>query len=118
MRKGLLMDKLTDIETKNKEVKEKKMREKVVIVKDIKPLMDDLEDIEKEIKQKDALEKNWESIETKKDVEAHVKTKTEKGSIHGRYRFSQSSGCSSRICKESNQNCDLTSSKHGRNGIV
>ena len=57
MRNGLLMKKLKDAEAEKKEVKDKKRREKVVIVKDIKPLMDDLEDIEQEIKQKDESDK-------------------------------------------------------------
>lgn len=57
MRNDLLMKKLKDAEAEKKEVKDKKRREKVVIVKDIKPLMDDLEDIEQEIKQKDESDK-------------------------------------------------------------
>merc|ERR1712243_206637 len=77
-RKGLLMDKLTDIETWDKEVKEKKMREKVVIVKDIKPLIDYLEDIEKEIKQKDALEKIGNLSKPKKMSKHTLKQKQKK----------------------------------------
>ena len=57
MRRGMLVTKLTNVQTEEREVKAKKQREKVVIVKDIKPLLDDLEDIEKEIKQKDEHEK-------------------------------------------------------------
>ena len=56
-RKGFLMKKLNAEEAKKKEVKAKKIREKVVIVKDIKPMLDDLEDIEHEMKEKEAQDK-------------------------------------------------------------
>ena len=56
-RKGLLMKKLSAEEAEKKEVKAKKIREKVVIVKDIKPLLDDLEDIEQEMKEKEVQDK-------------------------------------------------------------
>lgn len=49
IRTGLLVTKLTKLENEKKEVKEKKIREKVVIVKDTKPLLDDLKEIENEI---------------------------------------------------------------------
>lgn len=49
IRTGLLVQKLTNLEKEKKEVKEKKIREKVVIVKDTKPLLDDLKEIENEI---------------------------------------------------------------------
>merc|ERR1712129_397117 len=67
MRNDLLMKKLKDAEAEKKEVKDKKRREKVVIVKDIKPLMDDLEDIEQEIKQKDESDKILKLKKTKED---------------------------------------------------
>ena len=49
IRTGLLVNKLANLEKEKKEVKEKKIREKVVIVKDTKPLLDDLKEIENEI---------------------------------------------------------------------
>merc|ERR1711915_9905 len=50
IRKDLLLKKLSDEATAKKEVKAKKKREKTVIVKDLKPMLDNLLDIEDEIK--------------------------------------------------------------------
>merc|ERR1712098_720901 len=50
LRTGLLKKKLTSIEKDKTELKEKKRREQVVIVKDTKPLLDNLEEIAEEIK--------------------------------------------------------------------
>lgn len=78
IRKGLLVKKLTAVETEKKEVKAKKRREKVVIVKDIKPMMDDLEDIAKEIKEKDAVEKIMKLQKPKKMSKHTLKQKKRK----------------------------------------
>merc|ERR1719365_77234 len=50
LRKGLLKKKLTSIEKQKKDIKDKQRREQVVIVKDTKPLLDNLEEIAEEIK--------------------------------------------------------------------
>merc|ERR1719357_316047 len=67
-RKGLLIKKLGAEEARKKEVKAKKIREKVVIVKDIKPLLDDLNDIEEEMNEKDAKDKKLKSTQKKNKV--------------------------------------------------
>merc|ERR1719352_1661866 len=77
-RKGLLMKKLSEEEAKKKEVKAKKIREKVVIVKDIKPLLDDLEDIEQEIKDKEAQDKILKLQQPKKLKSTQKKSKVKK----------------------------------------
>jgi len=56
IRKNLLHSKLSGEKKEKKEAKAKKVREKTVIVKDIKPMLDDLLNIEDEIK-KDELHK-------------------------------------------------------------
>merc|ERR1712200_317134 len=56
IRKNLLADRLAGQAGKKLEAKEKKKREKTVIVKDIKPLLDDILNIEEDIK-KDELHK-------------------------------------------------------------
>jgi len=56
IRKHLLHSKLSGEKKEKKEAKAKKVREKTVIVKDIKPMLDDLLNIEDEIK-KDELHK-------------------------------------------------------------
>merc|ERR1711970_495292 len=53
MRQGMLVKKLSEFATEKKEAKDKKKREKVVIVKDTKPLLENLEEIEEEIKKED-----------------------------------------------------------------
>ena len=63
LRTGLLVKKLTNIENSKKEVKDKKRRENVAIVKDTKPLLDDLEEISKEINENNA--KNLQKNKTK-----------------------------------------------------
>ena len=77
-RKSLLMKKLSAEEAKKKEVKAKKIREKVVIVKDIKPLLDDLEDIEQEMKDKEAQDKILKLQKPKKLKSTQKKSKVKK----------------------------------------
>ena len=77
-RKGFLMKKLNAEEAKKKEVKAKKIREKVVIVKDIKPMLDDLEDIEHEMKEKEAQDKILKLQKPKKPKSTQKKCKAKK----------------------------------------
>lgn len=70
IRTGLLVTKLTNMEKEKKEEKEKKIREKVAIVKDTKPLLDDLQEIENEIS------------EVKKNRDLRAKLNSQKPSKH------------------------------------
>ena len=77
-RKGLLIKKLGAEEARKKEVKAKKIREKVVIVKDIKPLLDDLNDIEEEMNEKKARDKKLKLLKPKKLKSTQKKDKVKK----------------------------------------
>ena len=71
MRKGLLVKKLSDFANEKKEAKDKKKREKVVIVKDTKPLLENLEEIEEEIKKED-IDKLLKQKTGKKKISKHT----------------------------------------------
>ena len=78
IRRGLLLNKLVQSETLKKEVKEKHDREKSVIVKDTKPLLDNLEEIAGEI-EKDKLKRIDKLKASKKKPLKHtLKTKKSK----------------------------------------
>ena len=77
-RTGFLMKKLSAEEAEKKAVKAKKIREKVVIVKDIKPMLDDLEDIEQEMKEKEAQDKILKLQKPKKSKSTQKKGKAKK----------------------------------------
>jgi len=66
IRKNTLATKLAGEATKKKEVKAKKVREKTVIVKDIKPLLDDLLEIEEDIKKDDLHKVKKDQIDKKR----------------------------------------------------
>merc|ERR1711874_798648 len=76
MKKQLIRDKLAAAEAVRTEAKQKKMREKTVVVGDIKPLVDHLniidelikEDEEKKRKDDKDFERNFEAKETKREV--------------------------------------------------
>jgi hypothetical protein len=78
MRRGLLVNKLDAAENEKKEEKAKKIREKVVIVKDIKPMLDDLEFIEKEIEEKDKSDKLMKLKKPQKKLKPTMKQKAKK----------------------------------------
>ena len=78
IRTGLLVNKLTEMEKEKKEVKEKKLREKVVIVKDTKPLLDDLEQIENEILEKKISRESKANLGSKKSFKHTQKMKKQK----------------------------------------
>lgn len=71
MRKGMLVKKLSEFASEKKEAKDKKKREKVVIVKDTKPLLDNLEEIEDEIKKED-IDKMLKQKTGKKKISKHT----------------------------------------------
>ena len=71
MRKGMLVKKLSEFASEKKEAKDKKKREKVVIVKDTKPLLDNLEEIEDEIKKED-IDKLLKQKTGKKKISKHT----------------------------------------------
>merc|ERR1712183_454945 len=71
MRKGLLVKKLSDFANEKKEAKDEKKREKVVIVKDTKPLLENLEEIEEEIKKED-IDKLLKQKTGKKKISKHT----------------------------------------------
>merc|ERR1712059_219166 len=66
IRTEMLTKKLKQFETDKQESKAKKIREKVVIVKDVKPLVDELEEIEEEIRNEDLDKKMKEKNKKKK----------------------------------------------------
>ena len=78
IRTGLLVNKLTEMEKEKKEVKERKLREKVVIVKDTKPLLDDLEQIENEILEKKISRESKANLGSKKSFKHTQKMKKQK----------------------------------------
>ena len=78
IRTGLLVTKLTKLESEKKEVKEKKLREKVVIVKDTKPLLDDLKDIENEISEDKKNRDLKAKLASKKPSKSTLKMKKQK----------------------------------------
>ena len=87
-RKGLLIKKLGAEEARKKEVKAKKIREKVVIVKDIKPLLDDLNDIEEERVNLLEPKEVKELIKKRKHFEYKIQKKTkEKGDFLGYIQY-------------------------------
>merc|ERR1712121_258972 len=55
VRKNLLVKKLSNLASDKKAAKEKREREKAVIVKDTRPLLENLEKIEEDIKKQDEL---------------------------------------------------------------
>merc|ERR1712183_1234823 len=71
MRQGMLVKKLSDFANEEKEAKDKKKREKVVIVKDTKPLLENLEEIEEEIKKED-IDKLLKQKSGKKRISKHT----------------------------------------------
>merc|ERR1712243_304424 len=71
MRQGMLVKKLSEFATEKKEAKDKKKREKVVIVKDTKPLLENLEEIEEEIKKED-IDKLLKQKTSKKKISKHT----------------------------------------------
>jgi len=77
IRKKLLVKKLSDSEQDKKEAIAKKKREKVVIIKDTKPLMENLEEIEEEIKREDLVKLN-KPISKKKVSKSTMKKKKQK----------------------------------------
>ena len=78
IRTGLLVTKLTKLESEKKEVKEKKLREKVVIVKDTKPLLDDLKEIENEISEDKKNRDLKAKLASKKPSKSTLKMKKQK----------------------------------------
>ena len=77
IRKKLLVKKLSDSEQEKKEAIAKKKRETVVIIKDTKPLMENLEEIEEEIKREDLVKLN-KPISKKKVSKSTMKKKKQK----------------------------------------
>merc|ERR1711970_1190709 len=71
MRQGMLVKKLSEFATEKKEAKDRKKREKVVIVKDTKPLIENLEEIEEEIKKED-IDKLLKQKSGKKRISKHT----------------------------------------------
>merc|ERR1719193_2077042 len=81
MRQGMLVKKLSEFATEKREAKDKKKREKVVIVKDTKPLLENLEEIEEEIKKED-IDKLLKQKSDKKRISKHtMKQKNKKSSL-------------------------------------
>ena len=75
VRKNLLVKKLSNLASDKKAAKEKREREKVVIVKDTRPLLENLEKIEEDIKKQDELKLK----PKKKKMSKHtMKTKKQK----------------------------------------
>ena len=80
LRTGLLVTKLANIEKEKKELKDKKIREKAVIVKDTKPMLDDLERIAEEVTietTKRELKAKQDSMKPKKSTQKMRKQKTQ-----------------------------------------
>ena len=80
LRTGLLVTKLANIEKEKKELKDKKIREKAVIVKDTKPMLDDLERIAEEVTietTKRELKAKQDSMKPKKSTQKMKKQKTQ-----------------------------------------
>merc|ERR1711925_60917 len=78
IRTEMLTKKLKQFETDKQESKAKKIREKVVIVKDVKPLVDELEEIEEEIRNEDLDKKMKEKNKKKKPTKHTLKVKKQK----------------------------------------
>ena len=78
LRTGLLVKKLSAIEKEKKEIKDKQKREKVVIVRDTKPLIDNLDEIAEEIEKKDKQRKLKARLGSKKPTKHTQKMKKQK----------------------------------------
>ena len=78
IRRGLLVNKLVQSEKLKKEVKEKQKRDKIVIVKDTKPLLDNLEEIAGEIEKEELKKIDKLRASKKKPFKHTLKTKKSK----------------------------------------
>ena len=78
IRTGMLVKKLSAIEKEKKEIKDKQQREKVVIVKDTKPLKDNLDEIAEEIEKEDKQRKLKARLGSKKPSKHTLKMKKQK----------------------------------------
>ena len=78
IRTGMLVKKLSAIEKEKKEIKDKQQREKVVIVKDTKPLIDNLDEIAEEIEKEDKQRKLKARLGSKKPSKHTLKMMKQK----------------------------------------
>ena len=72
MRRGFLVNKLVQSESIKKEEKDKLSREKVVIVKDTKPLLDNLQEIATEIEMENIKKNDKQTSSSKKKLLKHT----------------------------------------------